>query len=144
MKRKQHPYLYSPVKAHKEDEKVHKKIHKLDEQEEKLHEREEKLHKVAEKAEKKSKRKKDPKPDGKIETVMHEFKEGQLHSGSKKGPKVKSRKQAVAIALSEARKAGEKVKVFKRGKMAKRMRRGLKGKACIAKFNAKHAAYSSP
>jgi len=36
--------------------------------------------------------------------VMREFKEGKLHSGSKTGPKVKSRKQAVAIALSEARK----------------------------------------
>lgn len=40
----------------------------------------------------------------KIEKVMHEFKEGKLHSGSKNGPKVKGRKQAVAIALSEARK----------------------------------------
>lgn len=34
---------------------------------------------------------------------MKEFKKGDLHSGSKKGPVVKSRKQAVAIALSEAR-----------------------------------------
>jgi hypothetical protein len=42
---------------------------------------------------------------GKIEKVMHEFKHGELHSGSKKGPEVKSRKQAMAIALSEARKA---------------------------------------
>lgn len=33
---------------------------------------------------------------------MHEFKTGTLHSGSKKGPEVTSRKQAVAIALSEA------------------------------------------
>lgn len=46
----------------------------------------------------------------KVEKVMHEFKEGKLKSGSKKGPKVKSRKQAVAIALSESRNAGEKVK----------------------------------
>lgn len=36
--------------------------------------------------------------------VMHKFKEGTLHSGSKKGPKVKSRKQAVAIMLSEKKK----------------------------------------
>jgi hypothetical protein len=35
---------------------------------------------------------------------MHEFKEGSLHSGSKTGPKVKSRKQAIAIAMSEAGK----------------------------------------
>ena len=38
----------------------------------------------------------------KVEKVMREFKKGKLHSGSKKGPKVKSRKQAIAIALSEA------------------------------------------
>jgi hypothetical protein len=42
---------------------------------------------------------------GKIEKTMHEFKAGGLHSGSKKGPKVTNRKQAVAIALSQARKA---------------------------------------
>lgn len=40
----------------------------------------------------------------KVRKVMHEFKTGALHSGSKRGPKVKSRKQAIAIALSEARK----------------------------------------
>jgi hypothetical protein len=38
----------------------------------------------------------------KVKKVMHEFKTGTLHSGSKKGPVVKSRKQAVAIAMSEA------------------------------------------
>lgn len=41
---------------------------------------------------------------GKVEKVMHEFKEGSLHSGSKKGPDVHNPKQAIAIALSEARK----------------------------------------
>jgi hypothetical protein len=40
----------------------------------------------------------------KVHKVMKEYKEGDLKSGS--GGKVKSRKQAVAIALSEARKAG--------------------------------------
>lgn len=45
----------------------------------------------------------------KIEKIMHEFKENELHSGSKKGPKVTSREQAVAISLSEARKAGAKI-----------------------------------
>lgn len=39
----------------------------------------------------------------KVHKVMHEFKHGGLHSVSKKGPLVKSRKQAIAIALSEAR-----------------------------------------
>ncbi|NEW80522.1 MAG: hypothetical protein GZ086_14115 [Gelidibacter sp.] len=43
----------------------------------------------------------------KIETVMHEMKEGTLRSGS--GKKVTSRKQAIAIGISEARKAGLKV-----------------------------------
>lgn len=40
----------------------------------------------------------------KVATVMGEYKRGKLHSGSKKGPVVKSRKQAVAIAMSEARR----------------------------------------
>lgn len=40
--------------------------------------------------------------------VMKEFKAGKLHSGSKKGPVVTSKKQAVAIALSEAKKAKKK------------------------------------
>ena len=41
----------------------------------------------------------------KVERVMGEFKRGTLHSGSRKGPQVSSRKQAVAIALSEQRRA---------------------------------------
>ena len=45
----------------------------------------------------------------KVDRVMGEFKEGKLHSGSKKGPEVTNPKQAVAIALSEARKAGAKI-----------------------------------
>lgn len=45
------------------------------------------------------------KGQGKVHKVMHEFKHGILHSGTKTGPVVKSRKQAVAIALSEQRKA---------------------------------------
>ena len=48
------------------------------------------------------------KAKGKIRTTMREFKKGALRSGSKKGPKVKDRKQAVAIALSQARKASGK------------------------------------
>ena len=41
----------------------------------------------------------------KVAEVMREYKAGTLRSGSKKGPKVTSRSQAIAIALSEARKA---------------------------------------
>ena len=44
----------------------------------------------------------------KVKEVMEEFKEGKLKSG-KSGKKVTSRKQAVAIGLSEARKKGAKV-----------------------------------
>ena len=43
----------------------------------------------------------------KVEKAMHERKEGTLKSGS--GKKVTSKKQAIAIGLSEARKAGAKV-----------------------------------
>lgn len=42
----------------------------------------------------------------KVKKVMGEFKEGTLHSG-KKGPVVKSPKQAIAIALSEAKNLSE-------------------------------------
>ena len=44
------------------------------------------------------------KPKTKVEKVMHEFKVGKLHTGSKKGPLVKSRKQAIAIALNQSRR----------------------------------------
>ena len=37
--------------------------------------------------------------------VMHKFKKGMLHSGSKKGPAVKNRNQAIAIMMSEKRAA---------------------------------------
>lgn len=49
------------------------------------------------------------KKSGKVEKVLHEFSEGKLHSGRKKGPMVKDKKQAVAIALSEARKSGSNI-----------------------------------
>jgi hypothetical protein len=46
----------------------------------------------------------------KVEEVMHEYKHGKLRSGKKgKGGKVKSRKQAIAIGLSEARAEGKRV-----------------------------------
>lgn len=44
----------------------------------------------------------------KINKVMHEYEEGKLRSGSKKGPVVTSKDQAVAIAYSEAEKASKK------------------------------------
>jgi len=53
-------------------------------------------------------KKKSKKGAAKIEKVMHEFKSGMLKGGMGKHPMVKSRKQAVAIALNSARKAGAK------------------------------------
>ena len=50
------------------------------------------------------------KAQDKIEEVMHEYKHGELKSGKGgKGGKVKSRMQAIAIGISEAREAGTKV-----------------------------------
>lgn len=49
----------------------------------------------------------------KVGKVMGEFKRGSLHSGSKKGPEVTNPKQAIAIAMSEARKAGAKLPMKK-------------------------------
>jgi len=46
-----------------------------------------------------------PKAKNKIAKIMKEHKAGKLHSGSKTGKVVKSRRQAIAIALSSARKA---------------------------------------
>ena len=57
----------------------------------------------------------------KVERAMEERKEGTLRSGrGGKGGKVKSRKQAVAIGLSEARRAGEKVPKRKTKSQARR------------------------
>jgi len=43
------------------------------------------------------------KQKAKVKKVMEEYKHGSLHSGSKKGPEVKNPKQAVAIAMHEAK-----------------------------------------
>jgi hypothetical protein len=53
-------------------------------------------------------RKYGPKAAKKVERAMHEKKKGTLRSG-RSGKKVTSRKQAIAIGLSEARRSGAKV-----------------------------------
>jgi hypothetical protein len=55
----------------------------------------------------------------KVERAMHEMKRGTLKSGGS-GQKVKSRKQAIAIGLSEARREGKKVPKKKKKKTARR------------------------
>jgi hypothetical protein len=57
---------------------------------------------------KSSKRKYSPKASKSVEREMHEYKRGRLKSG-RSGKTVKSRKQAIAIGLSEARAEGAKV-----------------------------------
>lgn len=69
---------------------------------------------------KKGKRKYGRKAAEKVEKTMHEYKRGTLRSGS--GGKVKSRKQAVAIGLSEARRAGGKVPAKRKSSGGKRKR----------------------
>lgn len=68
-----------------------------------------------------SSRKYGSKASEKVERSMHEMKRGKLRSG-RSGKKVKSRKQAIAIGLSEARKAGGKLPAA-----PKRKRRSSRG-----------------
>ena len=63
--------------------------------------------KLSRKASKKAKQ-------SRMHTEMSKFKRGQLHSGSKQGPKVKSRAQAIAIGLSESGQSRKGRKVAKK------------------------------
>jgi hypothetical protein len=57
----------------------------------------------------------------KVKRAVHEMKQGTLRSG-RSGKKVNSRKQAIAIGLSEARKAGARVSKKKKTTRKKRAR----------------------
>jgi len=57
----------------------------------------------------------------KVKRAMHEMKEGTLRSG-RSGKKVKSREQAIAIGLSEARRAGARIPKKKKATRKKRSR----------------------
>jgi hypothetical protein len=70
-------------------------------------------------------RKYSKKASRKVKKAMHERKHGTLRSGSS-GKKVKSRKQAIAIGLSEARRSGAKVP--KKKKSSSRKKRSSKKK----------------
>jgi hypothetical protein len=72
------------------------------------------------------------KAKNKVGKAMHEMKRGQLRSGAS-GKKVKSRKQAIAIGLSEARRSGGKVP----RKGSSRKRKGSSGK----KKSSSHASH---
>jgi hypothetical protein len=62
----------------------------------------------------------------KVKKALHEMHEGKLHSGGKNGPKVKTRKQAIAIGLSEARAEGKKVPKKKASKKKKSTKKKIK------------------
>jgi hypothetical protein len=78
----------------------------------------------------------------KVEEAMHERKEGTLKSGS--GKKVKSKKQAIAIGLSEARKAGGKVPKNSSKKAAKKKTTKKTAKKTSKKAAKKTAARRGP
>lgn len=71
----------------------------------------------------------------KVEKVMHEKKKGTLRSGS--GKKVTSRKQAIAIGLSEARKQGSKVPAKKKSAPKKAAKKKTAPKKAAKKKTAK-------
>lgn len=74
----------------------------------------------------------------KVAEVMHEKKEGKLKSGS--GKKVTSRKQAIAIGLSEARKEGAKVPKKKAAPKKTAAKKAAPKKAAAKKTGAKKSA----
>lgn len=69
-------------------------------------------------AKKTSKKKYGDAAEKSVKTALHRAKRGTLKSGKGKHPAVKSRKQAIAIGLSEARKKGAKVPASKKKKAA--------------------------
>lgn len=58
--------------------------------------------------------------------VLHKYKAGRLHSGSKRGPVVRKRKQAIAIMLSEKRAAQHGKTEYSAGAKMKRKKYGSK------------------
>jgi hypothetical protein len=75
----------------------------------------------------------------KVEKVMHEMKKGKLKSGGS-GKKVTSRKQAIAIGLSEARKAGAKVPSKKTAAKKTTAKKAVSKKTTARKSTAKKSA----
>jgi hypothetical protein len=80
-------------------------------------------------------RKTSRKAQRKVKKVMHEYKHGELKSGGRK--KVKNRKQAVAIALNEARRSGGKVAPKKGAKKSSSKKSATRKKSTARKSTKK-------
>jgi hypothetical protein len=76
---------------------------------------------------------------GTVERVMHEYKEGELKTGGGKGPKVKSRKQAVAIALHEAGATNQESPKKNKQNLARTKGKERKGQTAEAEKEGKRA-----
>ena len=70
--------------------------------------------------------------------VMHEYKHGELHSGS--GPKVKNPRQAVAIAMHEAGASNEQSPKKNRKSLAHTKRKEARGETAQAETEGRHTA----
>jgi hypothetical protein len=76
---------------------------------------------------------------GTVERVMHEYKEGELRTGRGKGPKVKSRKQAVAIALHESGSTNKESPKKNKQNLARTKGKERKGQTAEAEKEGKRA-----
>jgi hypothetical protein len=79
------------------------------------------------------------KADEKVEKAMHEMKRGELKSGGS-GKTVKSRKQAIALGLSEAREAGGKVPKKKSASKKSASKKSTSKKSASKKSTSKKSA----
>ena len=76
---------------------------------------------------------------GTVERVMHEYKEGELKTGRGKGPKVKSRKQAIAIALQESGATNRESPAKNKADLARTKGKERKGRTAEAESEGKGA-----
>jgi len=76
---------------------------------------------------------------GTMERVMHEFKEGELRTGRGKGPKVKSRKQAIAIGLQESGSTNRQSPAKNKASLARTKSKERKGQTAEAEKEGKRA-----
>jgi len=76
-----------------------------------------------------------------MERVMHEYKEGELRTGRGKGPKVKSRKQAVAIGLQESGATNRESPAKNRANLQRTKSKERKGQTAEAEKEGKRAQH---